>query len=54
MLKADDWVLWLKQGKRFRERTENVKTTWTVKLALISKLRAEFQVGGTQFQFLGA
>lgn len=54
MLKADDWVPWIKQRKRFREGTENVKTTWMVKLAPISKLRAECQVGGMQFQFLGA
>lgn len=43
-LKADDWVPWIKQRRRFRERTENVKNMWTVKLALISKLRAECQV----------
>lgn len=54
MLKAADWVPWMKQRKRFRERIENVKTTWIVKLVLINKLRAERQVGGMQFQFLGA
>lgn len=48
-LKADDWVSWIKQRKKFRERTEYVKNALIVKLAPISKLRAVCQVGGMQF-----
>lgn len=39
--------------KRIRERPEYVKNALIVKLAPISKLRAECEVGGMQFQFLG-